>query len=164
LANGLRVLVVPDPATPLVGVLSDRTRSRWGRRRPYLVAGTLLGLLAQVVLGLAPNLVVLGAGWLLAVLGYSQVLATIGNLQADKLPQHQRGKVSGLTGAAQLLAPVLGVGLATGLVGNSMLLFLVPGIAGLVLTIPLWIWAADGDSRQAELPSERPSRSTTDRP
>lgn len=31
--------VVTDP---LMGAVSDRTRSRWGRRRPYLVAGALL--------------------------------------------------------------------------------------------------------------------------
>lgn len=31
--------VVTDP---LMGAISDRTRSRWGRRRPYLVAGALL--------------------------------------------------------------------------------------------------------------------------
>ncbi len=38
-----------DGATdPIMGVISDRTRSRWGRRRPYLLAGAVLCALAIV--------------------------------------------------------------------------------------------------------------------
>lgn len=140
---------------PLVGLLSDRTRSRWGRRRPYLVAGTLLGVVALLILGLASNLVVLGAGWLVVVLGYGTVMGAIGNLQADKLPERQRGRVSGLTGMAQMLAPVLGIGVATSAIGSPVLLFLLPGLVGLALSIPLWIWADDGDSRRPELSAGR---------
>ncbi len=33
---------------PLMGVISDRTRSRWGRRRPYLFVGAILCALAMV--------------------------------------------------------------------------------------------------------------------
>lgn len=42
---------VYDIATdPLVGWLSDRTASRWGRRRPWLLAGALVSALAFVLL------------------------------------------------------------------------------------------------------------------
>ena len=42
---------VYDIATdPLMGWLSDRTRSRWGRRRPWLLAGALVSALAFVLL------------------------------------------------------------------------------------------------------------------
>ncbi|MEU5259848.1 MFS transporter [Amycolatopsis sp. NPDC021455] len=141
-------------AGPIVGTLSDRTRSRWGRRLPYLVVGTLVGLVAQLIMGFAGNILVLGAGWLVAVLGYGAVGHGIGSLQADKLPEHQRGKVSGLTGMAQMLAPVLGIGLATSVVGSPVLVFLLPGLVGLSLGLPLWFWAADTDSRQLPLPAE----------
>lgn len=35
---------------PIVGILSDRTKSRWGRRRPWLAAGTILSALSCVVI------------------------------------------------------------------------------------------------------------------
>jgi GPH family glycoside/pentoside/hexuronide:cation symporter len=40
---------------PLVGTLSDNTRSRWGRRRPWLVAGAVLSGLAYPLVWLAPR-------------------------------------------------------------------------------------------------------------
>lgn len=39
---------------PLIGVLSDRTRTRLGRRTPYMIGGTLLGLVSLIVMALAP--------------------------------------------------------------------------------------------------------------
>ncbi len=35
---------------PLVGVISDNTRSRWGRRRPYMIAGTIISALLMPLL------------------------------------------------------------------------------------------------------------------
>jgi len=56
---------------PLTGVLSDRTRSRWGRRRPFTVLGVLLGLAAVPVMAFASNLLVLTLGWVLSTVGWS---------------------------------------------------------------------------------------------
>lgn len=45
---------------PFIGNLSDKTRTRWGRRHPYMVAGVILGALCTLMLwnppaGLGPN-------------------------------------------------------------------------------------------------------------
>jgi MFS family permease len=150
-AGGVVSLVL----NPSVGVLSDRTRSRLGRRCPYLVVGGLIGVAALLILALAPSLLVLGLGWMLAVIGWQTAMAAVNTLLADKLPESQRGKVAGLTGLAQMAAPVLGVGVATTLVGNNVLLLLVPGLIGLVLLTPLALWPQDRDSRAMALPAER---------
>lgn len=120
---------------PIFGRLSDRTVGRFGRRRPWLVFGSL-GLLASLaVIAAAPNLVVLGIGWFFAqALGNAAVAAHTATL-ADQLPQGQRGKVSGMIGIASQAAG-LGAAYSVSLLGQNMvLLFLVPGVVGLVLVL-----------------------------
>jgi len=40
---------------PVMGVISDQTRSRWGRRRPYLLAGSILCAVTFVLLFTVPT-------------------------------------------------------------------------------------------------------------
>ncbi|MEQ0558304.1 MFS transporter [Amycolatopsis sp. NEAU-NG30] len=132
---------------PLLGVLSDRTRSRLGRRRPFMIGGMLLGVVSLVVMATAPSVFVLGLGWVLAQLGWGQVLGALTNSQADRLPEEQRGKVAGLVGFATLIAPVGGVVLASRFVGDALLLFLVPGSVGVVLVTLFVCLIHEPDSR-----------------
>src|SRR5437660_12921548 len=52
-------LLVAILAQPVVGALSDRSRSPWGRRLPYLVCGTLLLIACLYLIAAAPSLAVL---------------------------------------------------------------------------------------------------------
>ena len=41
---------------PLIGNLSDNTRSRWGRRRPFIIVGAILtGLITPFVWNINPD-------------------------------------------------------------------------------------------------------------
>lgn len=133
--------------SPLFGTLSDRTRSKLGRRRPWMIGGMVLGVISLVVMALAPDVLVLGAGWILAQLGWGQVLANLQISTADRLPEAQRGKVAGLTGFATQVAPVFGVIIASGFTGSNLLLFLVPGLVGVVLVSLFVTLVHEDDSR-----------------
>ncbi|KHL03776.1 hypothetical protein LK10_08440 [Sinomonas humi] len=132
---------------PAFGIWSDRTRSRFGRRRPFLAGGAVVGLAGLVVLGMANSVGSLYMGWIVTVLGLNTVSLALTNIQADRLPQAQRGRVAGLTGFATMTAPVIGVGLAVGLVRNQFLLFVVPGMIAAVLVILLGLFMKDPDTR-----------------
>ncbi|WP_227471458.1 MFS transporter [Paenarthrobacter sp. YJN-5] len=63
------------------------------------------------------------------------------------MPESQRGKVAGLTGFATQVAPVVGVVLAGSFTTNNLLLFLVPGAIGVVLTLLFVLLVHEKDSR-----------------
>jgi MFS family permease len=94
---------------PLAGALSDRTRTRWGRRRPWLLAGSL----ADVVFLLG---MVFAGGYGLLVIWYLLLQAASNTAQGpyqallpDLVPESQRGLASGYYGAANILGVVIGV-------------------------------------------------------
>lgn len=132
---------------PVFPILSDRTRTRLGRRRPWMIGGMILGVFSLVVMGSATSVVILGLGWVLAQLGWGQVLANLQISMADKLPEEQRGKVAGLSGFATQVAPVVGVILASQFTGDPLLLFLVPGVIGVIFTTLFIALIKEADSR-----------------
>jgi MFS family permease len=136
---------------PFFGVLSDRTRTRLGRRRPFIIGGTVLGMGALTVMAQAPSVLVLGIGWVLTQLTWGQAFGNLQFSTADRLPESQRGKVAGLLGFGTQVAPVLGVALAGGFSGNDLLLFLVPGAVGAVLVLLFVVFVHEDDSRGMEL-------------
>lgn len=125
-------------SAPLVGMWSDRTRTRFGRRRPFTLGGALVGVAGLTLMATAPDVWVLTLGWMITQLGWNNAIISLTQSQADCLPESQRGKVAGLSGFVTMLGSVLGVGIASAFIGNNFLVFLVPGLVGLLLVL-LWV-------------------------
>ena len=101
---------------PVVGAVSDRTRSRWGRRRPFIVIGTAGDVIFLVGLALS------GTYWLVVI--FYLLLQTASNtaqgpyqgLMPDVVPVSQRGTASGYYGISNV------VGLLAGTIGAGFIL------------------------------------------
>ncbi|WP_105567831.1 MFS transporter [Microbacterium halophytorum] len=133
---------------PLTGQLSDHTRSRWGRRRPYTVLGALVGVAASPLLMFAPNVPTLALGWVIGAAAWNTVGGSLANWQADRLPRSQRGIVSGVTGLVMQVAPVAGILLVGVAPDSAVFVILVPVAAGLLFVIPFVALVGEPDSRE----------------
>lgn len=94
---------------PISGALSDRTRSRWGRRRPWAIGGSVLTGGALVLTGLGREPLPVAAAWVGVSVGIAVVSSAFTAMIADQVPT-QRGTASALVSSAQALGIVLGVG------------------------------------------------------
>ncbi|GAB3584662.1 MFS transporter [Leifsonia lichenia] len=119
---------------PIAGRLSDRSMSRFGRRRPFIIVGVVGLLFALVICGIAPNVPLLILGWCLAQLFGSVAQAAQNATVADQVPELKRGGVSGILGAATPLGLLVGAVLLSAL-PTEVLRFVVPGIFAVVVAI-----------------------------
>jgi len=102
--GGLSALVGP----PLFGALSDRTTSRFGRRRPWILAGTLLAAVMLLLLGYASTLLVVTLAWALVSVGQDMQVGGFEAITPDHLPERQRGGMYGLLVLATPLSQISG--------------------------------------------------------
>lgn len=96
-------------AYPITGALSDRTTSRFGRRRPWIFAGTIVFAIALLALGMQTTIVGVGIAWSVALIGFCMLTAALTATISDQVPVGQRGFVSGWVSAPQALGTVLGI-------------------------------------------------------
>ena len=119
-------------ANPVFGRLSDRTTSRWGRRRPWMVGGSIVLALFLLMIALVNSVPLLIVGWFGAQLGANAAFAAYLATIADQVPPSQTAKISALGGVMQNVG-ILVATFVAGLFTEQMIpLFMVPALCGVV--------------------------------
>lgn len=136
---GLCALIV----YPLTGALSDRTTSRFGRRRPWIAAGTVIFAASLVLLGLQETMLGIGVFWALALSGFCVLTAALTATISDQVPVGQRGFVSGWISAPQAVGTILGLVLVTALFTTQFLGYAAVAVLLVVLVVPFLIFVPD---------------------
>lgn len=130
-------LVIALLVQPAAGLLSDRSTSRFGRRRPYILIGALFDLLFLAAIALSWNYWALLIAVLLIQFSSNISHGPLQGLIPDLVPEDQRGRASAIKAIMELL-PLILVGLTIAkLVGAGHLDWAIfaTGAALLVVTL-----------------------------
>ncbi|MGW5645991.1 MFS transporter [Saccharopolyspora sp. NPDC003762] len=126
--------VVSTFAQPVWGMLSDRTRSRFGRRSGHLIVGSLLGAGALLAIAMSSTVLMIAVAWCVVqatVTGANGVLLAV---IPDRVPQAVRGLTASVLAFGTMTGTLGGQILASKLAGNGDLLPYAVVAAVLVVT------------------------------
>lgn len=109
----LWTLMVALLAQALMGMLSDRSTLRWGRRRPFIFLGTVVDLVFIIAIGFSASLEGMTGYWFLFAMAILlQVSSNVAHsavqgLIPDLVPENQRGRFSGVKAVFEIPLPVI---------------------------------------------------------
>ena len=139
-------VIVAVLVQPTVGSISDYTVSRFGRRKPYVLIGTLLDVVFLVGLATSNTLLMVAAFVLLLQFSSNFAQGPFQGYVPDLVPPHQVGLASGMVGLFQVLGVVTGTALAT--IGTRSGDFTLPtimlGVIELVTMLSLFFRLEEG--------------------
>jgi len=132
-----------------MGMMSDRSTLRWGRRRPFIFLGTLANLVFIAALGFSAGLEGMTGYWILFALaimlqlGANTAHGAEQGLIPDLVPEDKRGRFSGIKAVLEIPLPVILVAFAIGpLIAKGNLwggLFIAMGILALCMLITMLV-------------------------
>lgn len=140
---------------PVAGALSDRTTSRFGRRRPWIIWGALMGALGIAALSFQSTVLGLAFVWGICQATINAAYAGLTATVPDQVPVKQRGMVSGWIGLAQTVGIVLGVALVSFVVLALDGGILLTAVLLVVLVLPLVLTMRDPKLDKADRPPFR---------
>ena len=140
-------------AFPVMGRLSDRTTSRLGRRRPYLLGGAVLTAAGGVVTALAAAPAALVGGYVLTSIGFSATFVACTSVIPDQIPAGRRGPASAIVGLALPVGVLIGLFVAQLVSPNLAAMILLPAAIGALGALVLAAAMTDRPSTAAQRPA-----------
>jgi len=114
---------------PTVGYISDFTVSRWGRRKPYIVFGSLLDLVFLTGIAMGNSVLVLALFMVLLAFSTNTARGPFQGYVPDLVAEPQVGMASGMVGLMQIVGNVTGFLFVSLSVGFGMMWLSLVGVA-----------------------------------
>jgi MFS family permease len=145
----LFTLMVALLAQALMGMFSDRSTISWGRRRPFILVGTIVTAVLTILIGFTAGMEGMTGFWVLFAIGLVQPVASNMSQAAeqgiipDLVPDQERGRFSGIKAFFEIPLPLILVAFTVGkLVSKGNIwaaLFLAIGVLVLVMLLTMLV-------------------------
>lgn len=112
----------------LFGVFSDRSRSRFGRRTPFVLAGGVFGGLALYLMGTTTSPALLAFYYAMSMVGLNCMQAPMVAAISDRIPSALRGTVSAFYAIGPTVGTSFGSIVGSKLVDRPLQGFLIAGV------------------------------------
>lgn len=138
-------------AQPVVGAFSDRTRSRFGRRVPWMVGGALIASIFLMGLGSLTSIALITVFWAIIQVSLNALQGPLSAITPDRFPRNKRGTASAMAGIGMQVGMTIGI-LAAGAVATQFGIgYAAFGIATLVVTVLFAVVNRDWSSARAKV-------------
>lgn len=144
--------IVAMVAQPLAGAVSDRTRSRFGRRTPWIVAGALTGGTALAATAFMTSLPAILLTWCFVHLGYNFAMAPLSAVLPDRVPVAKRGQYAAVIGLGSMCGSLSGQILGAVLEAHITLVYV--GLAILSVVAMTAFVTVNPDRSSRDMPQE----------
>lgn len=147
-AGGAAAMII----SPIAGLISDRTRSPFGRRSPWMVVGAITTGLTLVGMGFANGIVQLLVAWTIMQFAINLIISPMGALMPERVPSAVRGIFSTIAGIGAMVGILAGQIIGATLASSIRSAYLIlPGLAIVVITLFV-VFCPDTSSR--DMPRE----------
>ena len=138
----------------VVGNMSDRTRSIFGRRTPWIASGGIVAGISLFLIGILPDGVSIGISYCISMVGLNMMIAPVIASLSDRIPEDMRGTMSAFISAGTLFGSALGQIVGAQFITLQLPGFIVSGVAmGLSGVLAVVFWPKEKSSK--DMPKEK---------
>ncbi len=138
-------------AQPLIGAISDRTRSRLGRRAPWMLIGAAVGGVLLVGVGSITSILWLTLCWAVIQVALNAVISPLSAIIPDRFPRERRGVASAMFGVGTTLGLTAGVLVSAAFARSLGVGYSIFGAAVIIVTVLFVLINRDYSSKTAQI-------------
>jgi MFS family permease len=134
---------------PIIGTFSDRTRSRMGRRAPWIVIGAAVGGLLLIGMGSLTSVIWIGLFYVVVQLSFNALQGPFTAIVPDRFPPARRGIASAMFGIGTTAGITIGILVSGQLAAHLGVAYAAFGIVVIVVALLFVLLNRDYSSKDA---------------